>query len=70
MTDKEMPEDFELTPEMSDLLDDAVRLLVEDQESPEGLERLAAYAMDMNLEEFRAWNQARGEGAEELEAGD
>ncbi|NLA82281.1 MAG: hypothetical protein GX849_05610 [Clostridiaceae bacterium] len=49
---------------MSDLLDDAVRLLVEDQDSPEGLERLAAYAMDMSLEDFRAWNLARQEGSE------
>ena len=59
-----MPDAQELTAEMSDLLDDAVRLLVEDQDSPEGLERLAAYAMDMSLEDFRAWNLARQEGSE------
>jgi|LSQX01.3.fsa_nt_gb hypothetical protein len=64
MEEKMMPEAQELTAEMSDLLDDAVRLLVEDQDSPEGLERLAAYAMDMSLEDFRAWNLARQEGSE------
>ena len=64
MEEKTMPQGQELTAEMSDLLDDAVRLLVEDRDSPEGLERLAAYAMDMSLEDFQAWNQARQEGAE------
>ena len=64
MEEKTMPQGQELTAEMSDLLDDAVRLLVEDQDSPEGLERLAAYAMDMSLEDFRAWNLARQEGSE------
>lgn len=57
MNDQEKMEESGLSPEMSALLDDAVRLLVGDAEDPEGLELLAAYAKGMNLEEFRAWQE-------------
>ncbi|HHX29599.1 MAG TPA: hypothetical protein GX720_00015 [Clostridiaceae bacterium] len=44
MNDQGKNEESGLSPEMSALLDDAVRLLVGDAEDPEGLELLAAYA--------------------------
>lgn len=55
MNDQGKNEESGLSPEMSALLDDAVRLLVGEPEDPEGLELLAAYAKGMSLEEFRAW---------------